>query len=170
MHEAFWRLARLAVLLVTGVLASTMALAAQDSGRVALEAAIQRWMAAVNAQDADTLNKTMTQDVELLDADVATATGRDAAIQTLHEVVTRGKLLATCRELTIVNDVAWRVVGFTQTRKNGNVHARGQAIEIWKRVNGEWKLHRQMAPGVFKPADLVTRPSPNEPVLDRPTN
>ena len=168
MHKAFWRLARLAVLLVTALLASTMAPAAQDPDRVALEAAIQRWLTAVNAQDAEMLTRTMTDDVALLDADAATATGRDAAIQALHEVVTRGKLLATCRELTIVNDVAWRVVGFVQSRKNGDVHARGQALEIWMRVNGEWKLHRQMAPGIFKPTDLLLRPSTSEPVLDRP--
>ena len=168
MNKALWRVAPSAGLLVSGLLVFTMALAAPDSGREALEAASRRWTTAVNAQDVDTLTTTMTEDVELLNADVATATGRDAAIRALREVVTRGKLLATCRELKVVNDVAWRVVGFTQTQKNGDVHARGQALEIWMRVNGEWKLHRQMAAGVFTPTDLVQRPSTSEPVLDRP--
>jgi ketosteroid isomerase-like protein len=135
---------------------------------VVLEAAIQRWITAVNAEDEDTLARTMTEDVELLDADVAKATGRDAAIRALREIVTRGKLTATSRELTVANDVAWRVVGFVQSRKNGDVNARGQALEIWLRVNGEWKLHRQMAAGVFTPTELLQRPSTSEPVLDRP--
>ena len=170
MNKPLWRVASLAVFLVSGLLAFTPAFAAPDSDRVALEAAMHRWMTAVNAQDVDTLTKTMTEDVELFDADVAKAKGRDAAIRALREVVTRGRLLATCREITIVNEVAWRVVGFTQTQKNGDVHARGQALEIWKRVNGEWKLHRQMAAGVLTPTDLLTRPSTSEPVLDRPKN
>jgi len=170
MNKALWRAAPLAVLLVSGLLTFTVALAAPDSGRVALEAAIHRWMTAVNAQDVDTLTMTMTEDIELFDADVAKAKGRDAAIRALREIVTRGRLLATCREITIVNEVAWRVVEFTQTQKNGDVHARGQALEIWMRVNGEWKLHRQMAAGLFTPKDLLTRPSTNEPVLDHPRN
>ena len=170
MKKALWRVAPLAVFLLSGLLAFTPAFAAPDSGRVALEAAMHRWMTAVNAQDVDTLTKTMTEEVELFDADVAKAKGRDAAIQALREVVTRGRLLATSRELTIVNEVAWRVVGLTQTQKNGDVYARGQALEIWMRVNGEWKLHRQMAAGVFTPNNLLTRPSTSEPVLDRPRN
>jgi ketosteroid isomerase-like protein len=136
---------------------------------VALEAAVHRWMTAVNAQDVNTLTATMTEDVELLD-NATTVTGRDAALRALREVVTRGQLLATCREIRIVSDVAWRVVEFAQTQKNGDVHARGQALEIWMRVNGEWKLHRQMAAGLFTPKDLLTRPSTNEPVLDHPRN
>jgi ketosteroid isomerase-like protein len=169
MNKALWRAAPLAVLLVSGLLACTKAPAAQEPDRVALEVAIHRWMTAVNAQDVETLTATMTEEVELLDGNAA-VTGRRAAIQALREVVTRGQLIATNREITIANDVAWRVVGFTQTQKNGDVHARGQALEIWKRVKGEWKLHRQMAAGIMAPAELLSRPPPNEPVLDRPKN
>ena len=169
MNKALGRVSSSAALLVTGLLTLTMALAAPDPARVALDAATHSWIAAVNARDVDKLTKTMTEDVELLDADTA-ATGRDAAIRALREVVTRGPLLAACREMTIVNDVAWRVVGYTQTQKDGVVQARGQALEIWRRVNGEWKLHRQMAAELFTPTDSLTRPSTSEPVLDRTKN
>ena len=84
--------------------------------------------------------------------------------------MSRGKLVATSREITIANDVAWHVAAFTQTQKNGDVHARGQALEIWKREKGVWNLHRQMAAGLITPAELLTRPSLDEPVLDRPKN
>ena len=56
-----------ALLLISGLLACTMSLAATDPDRVALEAAIHQWMTAVNAQDVATLTRTMTEDVELLD-------------------------------------------------------------------------------------------------------
>jgi ketosteroid isomerase-like protein len=167
MNKALWRVAPLSVLLVSGLLACTLALATQDSDREALEASIHRWMAAVNAEDVDTLSRTMTEDVELL-GNTTAVTGRDAVIRALREVVTRGRLVATSREITIVNDVAWQVVGLTQTQKNGDVHARGQALEIWKRVQGDWKLHRRMEAGVLTPGDALTRPSTSEPVLDRP--
>jgi ketosteroid isomerase-like protein len=170
MNKTVWRAAPFSVWVVSGLLGCTMALAAPEPDRVALEAAVQRWMTAVNAQDVDRLTATMTEDVELLDANAATVTGRDAAIRALREVAARGKLVATSREVTIANDIAWRVVGLTQMQKNGDVHARGQALEIWKRVKGEWKLHRQMAAGVIAPADVLTRPPTGEPVLDQPRN
>ena len=124
-------------------------------------------MTAVNSWDAATLKMTMTEDVQLLD-DGATVTGRDAAIRVLREHVARGQLVATTRELEISNDVGWHVAGLSHTDKNGDVHALGQALEIWKRVNGEWKLHRRMTSGVIPPDVSVTRPSTKEPVLDGP--
>jgi ketosteroid isomerase-like protein len=165
MNKAIWFLA---ACVVSGVLASTTALAA-DSERVTLEAAAQRWAAAVNSQDVDALNATMTEDVELLD-ETATVTGRDAVIRALQEVAARGALVATSREITITSGVAWRVGELTQTRKNGDVHALGQTLEIWERVKGKWKLRRQMAAGIISPKDSLSRPSPGEPVLDRPRN
>jgi ketosteroid isomerase-like protein len=155
--------------LIVALLACAIAPAAADPDRVALEAAIHRWTTAVNAQDMGALNETMTEDVELLD-DTVTVKGRDAAVRTLREVAMRGKLDATSREITIARDVAWRAGGLTQTRKNGDVHARGQTLEIWKRVTGKWKLHRLMAAGLINPAESLSRPSPSEPVLDRPGN
>jgi ketosteroid isomerase-like protein len=168
MNKTVWRVAPWTGLLVTALLACTIAPAA-DSKRDALEAAIHRWITAVNAQDVATLTTTMTEDVELLD-NATTVAGRNAAIHALREAAARGQLVATNREMTIAHDIAWRVVGFTQIHKNGDVHARGQALEIWKRVNGEWKLHRQMAAGVISPANSLTRPPTSEPGLDRPKN
>ena len=122
-------------------------------------------MMAVNAQDVATLNATMTEDVELSD-NVATVRGRDPAIRALREAAKDGTLSGVSFEITIANDVAWHEVGLTQTRRNGVVQGRGLALEIWKRVNGKWQLHRRMATGA--PEIQVTRPSTKEPVLDRP--
>jgi len=156
-------------LLVSGLLASTMAPAAPDSDRVVLEAAMHRWMTGVNAQDGRTLTSAVTEDVELLDANAATVKGRDAVIRTLREVATRGRLVATTLEISIANDVAWRVLALAQTQKNGDVHAHGRALEIWKRVKGKWRLHRLMSAGVIAPpAVSLSRPPLSEPVLDRP--
>lgn len=169
MNKEFWRVILLAGLLGSGLLACAKVPAA-DAERAALEAAIHRWVTAVNAQDVDTLTATMTEDIELLDPNAATVTGREAAIRALRAAAARGQLAAASREITIADDVAWHVIDLTQTLKNGDVHSRGRALEIWKRVQGEWMLHRQMAAGVIAPADSLTRPSTSEPVLDRPKN
>jgi ketosteroid isomerase-like protein len=166
MNQSLWRTTLLAGLLVNGLLACTRTPAASES-RIALEAAIQRWTTAVNAQDAATLNATMTDDVVLSD-DTATLTGRDAVIRALRDVVARGKLVATTREITLSDDAARHVVALTRTQKNGDVQALGQALELWKRVNGEWKLHRRTVTGASPSEELLTRPSTKEPVLDRP--
>ena len=150
-------------------MACTRAPAAQDPERVALETAIRGWVTAVNGQDERTLTTMMTYDVELLDGNAAVK-GREAAVRALAEVAARGQLSATSRELTSTNDLAWHVVAYTQAGKNGVLHARGDSLEIWKRVKGEWKLHRQMAAELLSPTVELTRPSTSEPVLDRPVN
>ena len=43
-------------------------------------------------------------------------------------------------------------------------------LEIWKRVKGEWKLHRQMSSTLLVPPRMLPRPLPPEPVLDKPAN
>jgi ketosteroid isomerase-like protein len=163
MNETSWRLS-LFGLLIGGLLACTFAPAA-DSERAALETAIHRWVAAVNAQDAAVLTSAMTDDVELFDANGATWTGRDAVMRALREHASRGRLIATSREMNIVDDVAWHVAALTESRKGDIVVAAGQALEIWKRVNGEWRLHRRMVTGA--PGAELTRPPTSEPVLDR---
>ncbi len=80
MNNRIWRVVTLAALLFTGLLACTQVPAA-DPARVALEEAVQRWVAAVNAQDGATLNGMMTDDVELLDANGASRTGRAVRIE-----------------------------------------------------------------------------------------
>jgi ketosteroid isomerase-like protein len=165
MNKTFWRVALLAGLLGSHLLACASAPAA-GSERVALEAAIHRWNAAVKAQDGATLTSMMTEDVELLD-DSETVAGREAAVKALREVATRGQLVATTREITTANDVAWHVVGFSLTQKNGDVHALGQALEIWTRVKGDWKLHRRMSARLASPEISLTRPLTKEPVLDK---
>jgi ketosteroid isomerase-like protein len=160
-------MALLAGLLIGGLLACTRAPAAPEADRAALQAEIQRWMKAVNAQDVATLAATMTEDVELAD-NAATVTGRDAAIRALRETAGRGRLAATTREIKVSDDFAWHVALLTQTQKNGVLQARGQALEIWKRHQGQWQLHRRVVTGDNAPEVSLTRPSTKEPVLDRP--
>jgi ketosteroid isomerase-like protein len=165
MNKSTWGVTLLAGLLASGLLTAS-ACAAADTDRIALEAEIHRWTAAVNARDTAALTRAMTEDVELLENGV-TVTGREAAMRALREVEAHGKLVVTSKEITVAGDVAWHIVGLAQKEKNGVLQARGQAIEIWKRVNRTWKLHRRMVAGPLPPGVSLTRPPPDEPVLDR---
>ena len=169
MSRSPWRIILLAGFLAAGLFACAKSSAGPEPDRAALQAAIQRWTKAVNARDVATLTATMTEDVELLDP-AATVKGRDAAIRALREAASGGQLVATSREITLSNDVAWHLAGLAQTRKNGDVHALGQALEIWKHVQGTWKLHRRMVTGPLSEQSSLTRPSTKEPVLDAPRN
>jgi ketosteroid isomerase-like protein len=169
MRRSSWRTALLASFLAGGLFACAKSPAAPEPDRGALQAAIQRWTTAVNARDVATLSATMTEDIELLDP-AATVKGRDAAIRALREAASGGQLVATSREITMSNDVAWHLAALAQTRKNGDVHALGQALEIWKQVQGTWKLHRRMVTGPLSPEVSLTRPPTKEPVLDGPRN
>ena len=168
MNKRLWRVTFLAGLLFS-TLPGCARTPAADPQPVALEAAIQRWLTAVNAQDVVTLSTAMTVDVELSDGAV-TVKGRDAAIRALGELATHGRLVATSREISLANEVAWHVVGLSQIQKNGDVKARGQALEIWMQVEGEWRVHRRLLAEVVTAELSLTRPATNEPVLDRPRN
>ena len=167
MDKSTWRSTLLCCLLAGQLLACTAP--AADSGRAAVAAAVGRWVSAVNARDARALEATMTEDVELADG-AATIQGRGAAVRSLRELAAQGALSATTREITVSNEVAWRFCDVTLTRKNGDVQVLGQALEIWKLVNGEWRLHRRLATAANAPDISPTRPPLDEPVLDQPRN
>jgi ketosteroid isomerase-like protein len=169
MRRSPWRITLLAGFLAAGLFACAKSPAAPEPDRGALQAAIQRWTKAVNARDLATLTATMTEDVELLDP-ATTVKGRDAAIRALRDAASGGQLVATTREITMSNGFAWHLAGLAQTEKNGDVHARGQALEIWKHVQGTWKLHRRMVTGPMSGEMSLERPSTKEPVLDGARN
>jgi hypothetical protein len=52
-------------------------------------------------------------------------------------------------------------------RRSGDESRASESLEIWKRTGDGWKLHRQMSSLI---TDLLPRPAPSEPVLDRPSN
>jgi hypothetical protein len=74
------------------------------------------------------------------------------------------------KEWVIAGDVAWRIGVLTHNLPRGNIVSRGQSLEIWKRVKGEWKMHRQMSTSILAQPKLLPRPLPPEPVLDAPGN
>lgn len=151
---------------------SPMVLADAATDRVALEAAAQAWVKAFNARDAGALVALTTEDVVLMDPSVAPLSGRDATRQALQQALgaAKGQITSATKKAVVAGDVAWRIGALTHKLPNGDLVSRGQSLEIWKRVDGGWKIHRQMSSTILAQPKLLPRPLPSEPVLDTPRN
>lgn len=148
---------------------SSPAFADETADRAALEAAAQAWSKAFNARDADVLVALATQDIVLMDSDAAPISGREAARGALRQAfAAAGQIKTTTKEAVIVGDVAWRIGALVRKLPSGDVESRGQSLEIWQRVNGQWRLHRQMSSNLLAQSKLLPRPPLSEPVLDKP--
>ena len=151
---------------------SPLAVAVEAADRAALEAATQAWIASFNARDVDAVVALMTEDVILMDPYIPPVRGRQAARKAWAAAIgaAKGRVTTATKELVIAGDIAWRIGTFVHEPRDSGVPApAGQSLEIWKRVNGKWKLHRQMSSTLLTAPRLV-RPVPSEPVLDRPPN
>lgn len=105
-----------------------------------------------------------------MDPNLAPASGREAARAAWRQAVaaSRSQITTATKELVVAGDVAWRIGAFTHKLPGGDVAGRGQSLEIWKRVNGQWKIHRQMSSAILVQEKLLPRPLPAEPILDKP--
>lgn len=137
------------------------ALASESSDRAAIEAAAQAWVKAFNARDANALLALATDDLTVLDPNSPPASGaRARELWKKAAGVSQAPVTSASKEIVVAGDVAWRIASL------GDATKRTSVLEIWQRVGGEWKIHRQMS-GNLQP-NLSTPPS--EPVLDRPNN
>lgn len=149
-----------AVLLSTGPLAHADALA----DRAAIEAAAQAWIKAFNARDSSALLALTNRGAAFLDPAAPAPASRQDMARTRTSPFELG---TETGEISISGDIAWRVAVLSQ-KLNGDVVRRSAMMEIWKRDDGAWKLHRQMTSGLLVPPKLFTRPDPSEPILDSP--
>jgi ketosteroid isomerase-like protein len=160
-HTAAWTAAAL-VLLST---LSMPTLADNTSDRAAIETAAQAWTNAYNARDVDKMLAVATESVVLMDPMLPAASGKPAAREVLEQTLSSSKqqLASTTKEIGISQDTAWRIA--MVALKDANPRINTQALEVWQRVGGEWKLHRQMSSGILARAKLI-RPRGSEPMRD----
>jgi ketosteroid isomerase-like protein len=151
-----------------------IACADESSDRAALEAAAQAWIKAFNAHDVDALIARCTPDIILIDAEASPVSGAAAARELWARTPpygTPGRLTSATKEIAINGNTGWRIGAVALPMPNSGT-LRNQSLEIWKRVNGEWKLHRLMSARLLIPMTFGhgSPPVPSEPVYDKPTN
>jgi uncharacterized protein (TIGR02246 family) len=120
---------------------------AQDSKtRAGIEAANQQMIAAVARGDAAAVAAAYTPDAQMFPANSNVVSGR-AAIQKLwQEWITAGftNLTLEAVEVEGFGDTAHEVGNYTMPGKDGKLLDEGKYVVIWKRYQGEWKLHRDI--------------------------
>lgn len=157
--------------LVFGV--APTASADEPADRAALEAAAQAWATAFNACDAKAMAALATADVVSLEAHAPPASGREAVRAAWRQAASGAKtrIAIATKEMAITDGFAWKISALVYTAPGGGVVSRGHLLEIWRKVDGQWKIHRQMSSGELagRPR-LEPRPIPAEPILDKPGN
>jgi uncharacterized protein (TIGR02246 family) len=143
----------LGALTLTATVLSVMVAAATAQGRgpdadvrAAIEAANNKFMAAAAKGDAATLASLYTPDAEAFPPNADIVKGR-AALQKMWQGVLAsgiGSMELTTSEVESAGDLAYEVGTYAMKTKDGKVADRGKYVVVWKRVNGQWLLHRDI--------------------------
>jgi len=135
-----------------------------------LQAASERWDTAFTAHDTESMVALTTDEFVLIPPNAPPIRGTDAAQefwrQTSPPDVEQTSL--SVEETALQGDIAYRTGTYSQTLPNGTVVKRGMFMDIWKRVDGYWRLHRHMY-SISEPttsSDKLVTPAKNKPMLE----
>ena len=120
--------------------------AAQDpSARAAIEAVNKQFMAIFGRADPAALTALYTSDGQLLPPHGDIVTGTQAINQFWQKFLAPG-IAVTFKslELETHGDTGHEVAYYAVTGEGGKVLDTGKYIVIWKRDQGQWKLHRDI--------------------------
>lgn len=126
-------------------LAATAA-AQQGNARAAIEAANKMFVAAANKADAAGVAALYSTTAQAFPPNAPIVSGR-AAIQELWKGVFSSGITSvslTTSEVEAQGDLAYEVGSYEMKLKDGKVADRGKYCVVWKRENGQWRLHRDI--------------------------
>ena len=134
--------------------------------------AVDTWLERYRANDAAGVAALYSEDAQLLPPDAEIVTGR-AAIQEFHARTNPpggAPLEIATVETLMFGDHAWRQGSYRLGGEDGgSPPATGKFIELWKKVDGRWQLHREIwnadAPAPAVPANDET---PTDAATDEP--
>jgi len=118
----------------------------QANQRAAIEAANVRWVAALSRGDAAGLAALYTPTAQLLPANGNVVSGRQEIQNYWQGAIKSGFNAVTLSTLEVEScgDTAYEVGKYTVPGEDGKVLDKGDYIVIWKRQDGQWKLHRDI--------------------------
>jgi uncharacterized protein (TIGR02246 family) len=114
--------------------------------RASIEANNKQWVAALNRADAAGIAALYTSNAQLLPANGNVVTGKQAIEKYWQGAIDSGfkALTLTSVETDACGDTAYEVGKYTVPGEGGKVLDAGDYIVIWKRENGQWRLHRDI--------------------------
>jgi uncharacterized protein (TIGR02246 family) len=119
-----------------------------------LTAGGSRWMEAFNGHDANAVAELYTQDAVFLPPNEPAVFGRDAIAATHAELFATGDYKIDIEPLETVIDgqLAYVAGRYRMWTDDGTLVDRGKYIEIWRPINGEWLISRDIYNSSIPPA------------------
>ena len=152
-----WPLA-CALLLFVGC-ASPQAPDTTEEARAAIDIANAAFMAGISAGDAAAVAALFTDDAQQFPPNSPMITGREAIQEALQNVINGGfNLQLEAVEVEGHGDTAHEVGKYTMIFDGESVDE-GKYIVIWKKVDGQWQLHRD----IFNSNNPPPPPAPEAP-------
>ena len=103
------------------------------------------WQSAYDSKDAAAIAAVYSEDAALLPPNVKTLTGRDE-IEAMFTMFYENGLHVqiTDSETYAEGDIGYKIGTFIMTTADGSILDEGKYTEIWRRLDGQWMLHRDM--------------------------
>lgn len=119
---------------------------AQNSAREAIEAANQRFVAAYAKQDTAGLAAAYSADAEAFPPNEDVLKGRAAIEKMWKGVMDSGitSLSFVTQEVESQGTLAYEVGTYEMKTNDDRVADRGKYCVVWKQVNGQWMVHRDI--------------------------
>ncbi len=112
----------------------------------AIMAANEKFMAAFKMGDAAAIANLYTENGQLLPSNADFLTGREAVQAVWQSIMDMGakELKLDIVELEGHGDTAIEISTYTLYDESGQEFDKGKYIVIWKQLNGQWQLHRDI--------------------------
>jgi uncharacterized protein (TIGR02246 family) len=125
---------------------ATPAEGAPADRRNSLSAGTSRWMGSFNTEDADNLASLYAEDAVLLPPNAPAVFGRDAITASFRELFATGDLDVEIEPLETVveGDLAYVAGRYRMWTGDGVLVDRGKYLEIWRAVDGQWLIYRDI--------------------------
>lgn len=105
----------------------------------------EQWIAAFNARDMDALMAMYTRDARVLPPNAPMEQGRAAIAASFGELIDAGlSTTLTSVEAVASGDLGYHLGTYTLNAQDGTVIDNGKFIELWRRIDGAWKITHDM--------------------------
>src|SRR5215469_4837498 len=118
----------------------------QGSVRAAIEAGNKRFEQAISRGDAPGVGATYAENAKIFPANGHVVSGRAAITHFWQEAIDSGlkAMKLTSVEVEAHGDTAYEVGKWSVPGEDSKMYDAGDYLVVWKRVNGQWKLYRDI--------------------------
>ena len=129
-----------------GLMTSDSAFAQAGDARKGIDAANKAFGAAIASGNAAGVAALYTDDAVAMPPNSEVVTGRPAIEKAFQGMIASGvkEVILTAKEVEAHGDTATEVGAYSVKDAAGKEIDRGKYIVVWKRAQGQWKLHRDI--------------------------